>query len=66
MVPGPDTLLRADLAGLAQAVGELGSDDGVLTSAETRAIATKATILQGVLGQIAGAFAGYSNGRYFA
>jgi len=66
VVPGPATLLRADLAGLAQAVGELGSDDGVLTSAETRAIATKATILQGVLGQIAGAFAGYSNGRYFA
>jgi hypothetical protein len=44
----------------------ISARDGQVNRDAVRGIAAKAMALEGVLGQLAGAFDGYTNGRYFA
>jgi hypothetical protein len=64
--PETATLLDRSIGALRQALASLPVDHGRLPQRARRDLAAKAVVLEGVLGQLAGAFDGYTNGRYFA
>ena len=64
--PATAVLFERSINAFRASLTTISARDGQVNRDAVRGIAAKAMALEGVLGQLAGAFDGYTNGRYFA